>query len=109
MTVIRINGHSITFNQSVGGVPMFTTIEGLKLNPASIIEQFPDLKDKTIPEIKREAIKRFKEKIKTFTTEQQVQDYLQEDLRKHGLILKMIYKKGFRPTVIHNGSDSKHK
>lgn len=104
VTVIRISGKNITFNKVIGNTPMYTTIEGLQLNPATIVEQFPDLKGKPIGEIKQEAVKRFKEKIKTHITEKETQDYLQEDLKKHGWILKMIHKKGFRPEVIKNGN-----
>jgi hypothetical protein len=100
VTVIRINGHNITFNQVVGNTPMFTTIEGLKLNPATIVEQFPDLKGEPIGKIKSEGVKRFKDKVKTFKTEEEIQKYLQEDLRKHGFILKMIHRKGWRPEIV---------
>lgn len=96
-TAIRIEGRSVYFSQVVGGVPQYTTIEGLKLNPATVVEEFPDLKGKPIKEIKKEAIKRFKEHIQTLESEFQVMNYLKGDLKKHGYKPLMYQKTGWRP------------
>ena len=97
ITVIRIMGKSITFNQTVNGTPQFTTIEGLRLNPSTIVEEFPDLKGKPLLEIRNEGIKRFKEYISKLPNEMAIKDYLEKDLTKHGYKMLFYQKGGFRP------------
>lgn len=100
------DNHFVSFNISLGrvnhlivmsnGVPMYTTLEGINWNPAGIVMEFPDLKGKPIDEIKREGIRRFKNHISKIATEQELVNYLKEDLAKHGYRLFQIQKKGFR-------------
>ena len=98
--ILEIAGRTIFFNQVVNGIPKKSSIKGLNLNPSTIVKQFPDLKGKPIPEIKKEAIKRFEEKIKSFKTKDEIVKYLIEDLEKHGY--KAIFKnrRGCRPERI---------
>ena len=100
ITVIRINGRHLYFNQMVRGVPMMSTIEGLKLNPATIVKEFPDLEGKPLNEIRREAIRRFKERIEKMNSEAEIMDYLRMDLEKHGYKLIMMQRQGFRPVRV---------
>jgi hypothetical protein len=100
ITVIRVSGKEVTFNQNMRGVPMFTTIEGLRLNPSTIVEEFPDLKGKPIEEIRGEAIRRFKEHIKSLPNEESIRDYIKEDLGKHGYRMLFYQKRGFRPVKV---------
>jgi len=100
--VIKIVGKQIFFNIVQNGVPMQTTIEGLKLNPVTIVEEFPDLKGKPIVEIKKEGVRRFKEHIAGMNTQEEIKNYLEIDLRKHGFKLTMIHRLGHRPQLVKN-------
>lgn len=97
---ITIIGKSIMITVMKGNVPMTTTIDGLKLDPIGIVKEFPDLKDKPTEEMRIEAIKRFKDKLKSLKGEDDIMVYLQEDLGKFGYELKLIQKKGFRPEIV---------
>jgi hypothetical protein len=104
------NNHFVSLNVSLGrinnivimnnGIPMLTTLEGINWNPAGIVQEFQDLKGKPIDEIKREGIRRFKLHISKLVTEQELVNYLKEDLAKHGYRLFTINKKGFRPIKV---------
>jgi len=97
VVVLRVMGKEVYFAKIVGGIPKYTPIEGLRLNPTGIVEEFPDLKGKPIEEIKKEGVKRFKQHIKSLNSLKEIRDYLQKDLEKHGYKLIMIHRKGFRP------------
>lgn len=101
--VIRLIGREIYFAQVQGGIVKLAPIEGLQLNPTTIIEEFPDLKGKPIGEIKKEAIQRFKLHVKKMRNEDEIKNYLQKDLRKHNYRLIMYQKKGFRPVRVKDG------
>ena len=88
---------TLRFAQMKSGIPMYSMIEGLRLDPSGIVKEFPDLEGKPIPEMKRTAIKRFKEHIKNLNTIEEVKQYLKSDLIKHGYKLIMSQRKGFRP------------
>ena len=95
--MVRIRGNHVTFvNSAMGAVE--STIDGLKLSRAGVIKEFPDLKDS--PDWNTEAIIRFKNKIKEMKTEEEIVDYIIEDLRKFGYIPKFKQKAGFRREVI---------
>ena len=95
--MVRVRGNHVTFcNSGYGNVE--ATIEGLQLNKAGVIKEFPDLKDE--PNWNIEAMSRFKEKIKAMKSEEEVVDYLIEDLRKYGYVPKFKQKQGFRREVI---------
>ena len=98
---IVIQGHSVMFGEVRAGGTYFAPIEGLKLSIAGILKEFPDLEGKPVEEIKREAIKRFKEKIKSFGSEKEIAEYIVDDLGKHGYVLKIVQKKGFRPIKVN--------
>jgi len=100
MSVIKIQGKNITFGQMKGANPIYTTIEGLKLNPATIIKEFPDLEGEPIPKIKKEGVRRFKEHIKTMKSEFEIKDYVHQDLKKHGYKFIMWQKQGWRPIKV---------
>ena len=79
-------------------------IEGLNLSPSGVVKEFPELEGKPISEIKREGIKRFKEKIKNMKTVYEIRDYLISDLKKYGYEPYMWRRKGHRPVRIKNGN-----
>lgn len=72
----------------------WATIEGLRLNREGVIREFPDLKDKE--NWKQTAIRRFKDKIKSFKTEDKKIKYIIDDLKKYGYHPIAMQKKGFR-------------
>ena len=85
------------------GIPKYTTLEGLQFNMAGIVKEFPDLEGKPFDEMRRTALKRFKEHISKFTTESEMKEYIQKELKPSGYELIAIHKAGFRPQIIHNG------
>jgi len=100
LSVIKITGKNLTFGQMKGATPIYTTLKGLKLNPATIVKEFPDLEGKTIPEIKKEGVRRFQEHINEFDNEFQIRDYIHHDLKKHGYKFIMWQKQGWRPKKV---------
>ena len=95
--LINVNGKNVIFGNTTSGSQL-STIEGLKLSKSGVIKEFPDLKDN--PDWHIEAIKRFKEKIKSFNTEMEIAKYLIDDLSKFGYVPWKIKQKGFRSEVI---------
>jgi len=99
---IKINGSNLTFAEVKGQMLYFAPIDRLNWNLACVIDKWPDLKDKNNEEVKAIAIQRFKEHLKTFKTEIDIIQYLKEDLKPHGYILKLIKRKGYRPKIVKN-------
>lgn len=102
IVIIRVEGKNLTFAEARGQYISFAKIDGLKLSPAGIIKEFPDLADKPVEEMKAEAIKRFKDHIAKMNTEQEIQDYLMRDLRKHGYNLIKLRIPGHRDKPMKN-------
>jgi len=86
-------GNNIFFSDPATN--MLTTIEGLRLSKAGVIKEFPDLKNKK--NWKEEAIKRFKNHIKSLDKEEDVSDYIVKELKKYGYEPLLKQKAGFRP------------
>ena len=98
---ITISGNKILYLTFViYGQPVRKRLEDLKLQYKNIIMQNPDLIDTPETEARIIAIKRLKEHIDKFTTEEELITYLRNDLAKHGHRLKYINKKGFRTQVV---------
>lgn len=93
---IKVNFKQLQFCKLEGGLFKYAPIDGLKLSTSGIIKEFPDLKNKSDKTIRRIAIQRFKDHIQKLKTEQEVEDYLKEDLKKHGYELKFRKRPGFR-------------
>jgi hypothetical protein len=83
--------------QQFGG--QYSTIDGLKLDKKGVIKEHPDLIDKE--DWREEAIKRFKDKIKQYKTQEEQMNYIQEDLKKYGYIPLYLQKTGFRPVKLN--------
>lgn len=94
---VRVKGEEVGFSTSLQR-NLFATIEGLRLNQAGVIKEFPDLEGKD--NWKEEAIKRFKKKIKQCKNEDERVDYIISDLKKYGYIPKRKSKSGHRPEKI---------
>lgn len=95
--LVTIKGNKVTFANTQFGAKE-TGIEGLRLSREGVIKEFPDLEGKD--NWKDEAIKRFKKKINSFSTESQIAEYLITDLKNHGYFPKKIQREGFRPKPI---------
>lgn len=102
LITIRIIGHELMFAEVKGDIIRYAPIESLRLNVAGILKEFPDLEGKSEIEIRQEGLKRFKEKLKKFNSEEQIKEYLKKDLFKHGYILLVTQKAGFRPKFEKN-------
>lgn len=96
LVAIQINNKELKFCQVQGGVYKYAPIEGLKLSVSGILKEFPDLKNKPKAEMRKIAIQRFKEHVKNLESEDDIQEYLKNDLFKHGYKLKYLRKAGFR-------------
>lgn len=92
--LIRVEGNKLLFGNTMFGAQM-ADIKGLKLDYGGVCREHPDLENSD--NWREEAIKRFKEKARTFKTERQKIDYLVQDLIKHGYKPLKIQRKGFRP------------
>ncbi len=73
---------------------MITPISGLKLSKQGCIKEFPDLKDDE--DWKKKTIERFKEKMKTYRTENERIEYVAEELKKQGYIPLFKQRAGWR-------------
>ena len=80
-----------------GLVHQVVKVEQLTLNPATIVKEFPDLKGQSIEDIKREGVKRFYKHISKMKSEDELKNYLVNDLtKKHGYKCIGFQKDGFR-------------
>lgn len=96
--LVTIKGNIVTFANTQYGAKE-TSIDGLQLSQQGVIKEHPDLKDNK--DWREQAVKRFKKKISELKTEQDRADYIIEDLKEHGYILKKIQRGGFRPKAIN--------
>ena len=95
--LVRVNGHDVTFSNSIQGA-VYAPIDGMKLDYEGVIKEHPDLKDRE--DWNQEAVKRFKEKIKSYETEKEVSEYIIKELKSVGYVPKYRQKQGFRKEVI---------
>jgi hypothetical protein len=85
---IRIDEDKCLFKTGELGGGFFP-IDNLKLSYQGVCREFPDLE-------LRKAVKRFKEKMKSFKTEEEKVEYLINDLKNYGYVPLYSQKKGFR-------------
>lgn len=91
---VRIEGNNCLFRtKDYGGASH--PIDNLTLQKTGVIKEFPDLKDNK--DWRKEAIKRFKQKLKNYKTEKQRMEYVKEDLKKFGYKPIIEQRDGFRP------------
>jgi hypothetical protein len=90
---VRVKDNNVFFRTS--NSPNFSDIDGLKLDKAGVIKEFPDLKDKN--DWQKQARDKFKMKIKELKTEEERVKYIITDLNKFGYQPLYIQKQGFRP------------
>ena len=103
--IVGITIHSnriVKIVKNQGGNVMASTIDQVRFNPSTIIIEHPDLKGKPIDFIRKEGLKRLKEKLKSFKTEEEAIDYINADLiGKHGWKGLIKKRTGHRPTRIN--------
>jgi len=91
-----IEGSTIKFfDVSTGTI---TTIEGIRLDKYGSLKEFPDLEDEI--DWRKITMERFKEKLKSFNTENEANDYVINELTKQGYKAKFKQRAGFRPEKI---------
>lgn len=95
--LVTINGRQVYFSSTAFGA-IKSPIEGLKLDYSGVIREFPDLEGSD--DWNASAIKRFKERIASFKTEDEVAHYLIEDLRKYGYVPEQKQIRGHRSKKI---------
>jgi hypothetical protein len=93
---VRVEGNNVLFRTTQTGG--WASIDNLQLDYSGVIKEFPNLKGND--NWRTEAIKRFKDKIKKFKTEQVRINYIINDLKQHGYVPRYIQKKGHRPKAI---------
>ncbi len=91
--LVIIKGNEVFFGNTLFGSQL-SAINGLQLSYEGVLKEFPDLKDN--PSWRLEAITRFKDKIKSYNTEDEKANYIIQDLRKHHYIPLYKQRKGFR-------------
>jgi len=96
--LVRVKDKDITFGSKTGRDVLMASIEGIKLSKEGAIKEHPDLKDRE--DWREESIKRFKDKINSFNTENEIIDYIVEDLKKWGYVPLYKQKQGFRKEVL---------
>ena len=94
--LVRILGNNILFANSQTNFQQYAPIEGLRLSKQGILKEHPDLKGKEDGEIRKEAIRRFKEKVKSMKTDDEVKLYVIEELGRFGWKVKSIQREGWR-------------
>ena len=95
--LVRIEGKKVLFGNTAYGAKM-AEIDGLKLSQSGVLKEFPELKNDNDWRIK--AINKFKDKINNMKTEEEIYNYVVEDLRKYGYVPKIKQRVGFRPERI---------
>lgn len=94
---VRVEGATLKFANSLQA-NKFASIEGLKLDYNGVVREFPELELEE--NWREEAIFRLKSKLQNFKTEEEVVEYVIEELKKYGYIPRYKMKKGFRREVI---------
>jgi len=83
MVLVKVDGNSITFQKNGSG---FVPIDQLRLSKEGVEKEFPDLVGDD--NWKEKAIARFKEHVRVLRTERNKVNYIIEDLRKYGYVIK---------------------
>lgn len=97
VAIARIQGNKVEFGNTLSGAKL-GTIEGLRLDYAGTIKEFPDLKNDI--DWRSKAIERFEKLIKSMKTEKEIMQYLIADLKNHGYIARRYQVAGSRPQLI---------
>jgi hypothetical protein len=91
--IVIITGKDIKFGNTDFGAQV-AGIEGLALSYQGVIKEFPDLKDDK--DWKQKSIQKFKDKISSMNTEDEIAEFIKEDLKSGGFKPLLKQKGGFR-------------
>jgi hypothetical protein len=94
---IRISGCKVEYGKMFGNQLFFMPIEQLKFDYAGILREFPDLKDKPENEARLISVQRLKEHLAKMNSEEEVSEYIIDELKKSGAIPQIKQRSGFRP------------
>lgn len=94
LVIVKIEGNNIRFGTTTYGAKL-ANIEGIKIDYSGTIRQFPDLKDDL--DWRKKAIERFKAHINTLSNENEISDYMIEELKTKGYKPHLKQVKGHRP------------
>ena len=94
---VRIDNTNVYF-RTTNTNGAWATIDNMKLNYVGVCREHPDLE--LAKDWREQAIKRFKEKIKTMNTEKERTEYIIQDLKKFGYKPLWLQRQGFRPEAI---------
>jgi hypothetical protein len=93
LVFVRVDGSNCFFRTKDSSG--FATIDGIKLDKAGVIKEFPELENnENWQSIARE---KFKEKLKTMNNEKERISYVIEELGKHNYKAIKLMKQGSRP------------
>ena len=98
VVVVKLDGIKVNFSNSQTGYQVAVPIDMVKLDIRGIVKEFPDLKGRPEEVMRKEAIARFKDNIRGMRSEGSRKKYIINEFEKMGYSLKMIHKRGFRPT-----------
>lgn len=101
MLVVEVDGNNAVFMDGASG--MLTSIEGLRINRAGVLKEFPDLEHDD--EWRKKAIDRLKLHISRIESEHGRIDYIISELVKHGYRPLFRQKNGWRPVKVNNPID----
>jgi hypothetical protein len=90
---VRVVNREVFFRTSTYGTS-YMTIDNLYLSKDGVIKEFPDLANDA--DWRKKAIERFKDKIKSMKDENEIFDYVINDLKKFGYVPKYKQQDGFR-------------
>lgn len=96
MLIVRVEGENLFFGTPETAGINFAPIEGLKLSRSGIVKEFPDLKDKELREMRKEAIKRFKKHVLELKTMEKRKEYVIAELTKQGYSAQGVQRDGHR-------------
>lgn len=96
IVITEVDGNSVMFLDGATG--MVAPIEGLRINRAGVIKEFPDLDNDE--DWRKKAIDRFKAHIAKMDTEDNKLNYIITDLVKFGYTPLFKQKAGWRPEKI---------
>ena len=95
--LIRIDNHKVEFGNTSYGAQL-ATIDGLLLSKEGVGREFPDLIGRD--DWREEAIRRFKENIKSIHGEKAILWYIKDELENHGYVLKRWKQNGYREVKV---------
>ncbi len=91
--LVVITGSKVMFGNTGFGA-VLAEIDGLKLNYEGVIREHPDLELSEDWDL--EAKKRFKEEVRSMKNEEQIAEYVTNELKPHGYKLFSKQRQGFR-------------